>query len=63
MKKIEIAYLCNQEKDCNTSLICGKECNHTLDVEHAKNFAISPRDNQRVSENFFCYDGMRRETE
>ena len=40
MKKIEIAYLCNQKKDCNTSLICGKECEHTLDIEYAKNFSM-----------------------
>ena len=44
MKNIRIAYLCNQKQDCNSSLFCGKECNHTLDIQYAKNFALAYED-------------------
>lgn len=36
----EIAFLCDQKADCSGSPFCGKECTHTRDIEHAKNFAM-----------------------
>lgn len=33
---VEIVYLCDREKDCFDSPMCGKECKHTLDPNHAK---------------------------
>ena len=29
-------YLCNQQKPCNKSPICGKDCKHTNDKRYAK---------------------------
>ena len=31
-----ILYICDKEKYCNISDVCGKECNHTADKDHAK---------------------------
>lgn len=44
MKNIRIAYLCNQKRACNSSLFCGKECKHTLDIQYAKNFSRAYED-------------------
>ena len=35
---MNIAYICDQKKDCNTSSSCGKECIRTADLNHAKNW-------------------------
>ena len=31
-------YLCDRQKDCNTSEYCGNECKHTTDVKHSVKF-------------------------
>ena len=33
---MNIAYICDRKKDCNTSSSCGKECIRTSDRDHAK---------------------------
>lgn len=33
-----VAFLCDQQAACKDSMCCGKECKHTLNIEHAKNF-------------------------
>ena len=33
-------YVCNQKKACNASILCGKECTHTADINYAKNFTF-----------------------
>lgn len=33
-----VAFLCDQQAECKASEHCGKECKHTLDIMHAKNF-------------------------
>lgn len=35
---LSVAFLCDQQAECKESVICGKECTHTLDIKHAKNF-------------------------
>lgn len=30
-----IMYICDKKKYCNTADVCGKECKHTADREHA----------------------------
>jgi hypothetical protein len=31
---LKTLYLCNQKAPCNTSILCGKECKHTLNEEY-----------------------------
>ena len=40
MSDIKIMYVCNQQKACNASIFCGKECTHTADINYAKNFTF-----------------------
>ncbi|MBR3360029.1 MAG: hypothetical protein IKG39_01690 [Lachnospiraceae bacterium] len=30
-----IMYICDQKKYCNAAAVCGKDCKHTADREHA----------------------------
>lgn len=30
-----IMYICDRKKYCNTADVCGKDCKHTADREHA----------------------------
>ena len=35
---ISVAYLCDGQAKCKGGIMCGKECKHTEDIKHAKNF-------------------------
>ena len=39
---MNIAYICDRKKSCNTSSSCGKECVRTCDISHSVNFSEPP---------------------
>ena len=39
---MDIAYICDRKKSCNTSSSCGKECIRTCDISHSVNFSEHP---------------------
>lgn len=47
-----VAFLCDQQAECKESVNCGKECKHTLDIKHAKNF-------KKICDNKYMEKGRR----
>lgn len=39
---MEISYICDRKKACNTSSSCGKECIRTCDVSHSVHYRDMP---------------------
>ena len=48
---MNIAYICDRKKDCNTSSSCGKECVRTCDISHSANYWLVP-DIEDLRKNF-----------
>ena len=36
-KEKRYMFLCDQNRDCKNSSVCGLFCRHTADIEHSKN--------------------------